>query len=631
MGENADSVTAVVTETNDGLASLDSRDITPGWIRELTAIADALPLDDATELGGLGTDLRTGLLAIGPSDDGDDQGRVESRRAASALVMVGDQLQRLIGWAQVTQLQVTAALARPGVAVPIGEVLSAISAGRQEPLDPPSGSGVDPDLDIDLRQQDLDARQYRGTSVCGRPEWDCAVAEQAARFAAAEFGAALRLSPITAHARVAEAVGFVDDLPLTTRCWRNGRLDRSRAVAIARATVPLDAVARCEVEQDLLADGGVRAGAMTTSRLRARVERLVIRHDPDAAIERRSRAHGERQLQVNPRDDGMARFSADLDAPVALLAHEVFDTVARGLDGACRAGRTLGQLRADVFADVVVALAVDGRVDVREGRLGTRPGDVVDAYTPPESADTADGPDMHCAGRDPALMLPPRWREIGSSVSVIVDAEALGTSSPIEGGGVEPGFLAGFGWIPPDLALALATSARRADIIVRHRSAPERRDPPLGGFVPPPDRTARPPDRPAPRSEESELLGHGETSWCGGVLDYGRTVYRPPVALDEHVRRRDRRCRFPACRMPGHRCDLDHRQPFADGGATCPCNLDALCRFHHRIKTFTGWSAVRVAGDRLRWTSPLGAVLLDEPDPVPAMTTAASSDDPPPF
>lgn len=84
--------------------------------------------------------------------------------------------------------------------------------------------------------------------------------------------------------------------------------------------------------------------------------------------------------------------------------------------------------------------------------------------------------------------------------------------------------------------------------------------------------------------------------------------------------------------MPGRRCDLDHRQPFDDGGVTCPCNLDALCRFHHRVKTFTGWSAVRVAGDRLRWTSPLGAVHVDFPDPVPAGVAATVSDQgPPPF
>jgi hypothetical protein len=36
----------------------------------------------------------------------------------------------------------------------------------------------------------------------------------------------------------------------------------------------------------------------------------------------------------------------------------------------------------------------------------------------------------------------------------------------------------------------------------------------------------------------------------GTVLDVGRTTYRPPQALADHVRIRDRTCRFPGCRHP---------------------------------------------------------------------------------
>lgn len=160
------------------VASLDGRDITAGWIRELAAVVGRLPLSDATERGGFGSGLRARLLQIGPSPEDDGGGRSDDRRAAATLVALAGQLQRLIGWAQVAQLEVTAVLARPGVAVPIGEVLSAISAGRRAPLDTPSESGGDPDLDldldldldIDLRERDLVARRYGETSVCGRPE-----------------------------------------------------------------------------------------------------------------------------------------------------------------------------------------------------------------------------------------------------------------------------------------------------------------------------------------------------------------------------------------------------------------------------------------------------------------------------
>jgi len=59
-----------------------------------------------------------------------------------------------------------------------------------------------------------------------------------------------------------------------------------------------------------------------------------------------------------------------------------------------------------------------------------------------------------------------------------------------------------------------------------------------------------------------------------------------------------------------------HRTTWNNGGATCPCDLDALCRFHHRIKTFTAWIAVRDHGaNTMTWTSPLGRINVDRPAP----------------
>lgn len=74
----------------------------------------------------------------------------------------------------------------------------------------------------------------------------------------------------------------------------------------------------------------------------------------------------------------------------------------------------------------------------------------------------------------------------------------------------------------------------------------------------------------------------------GAVLDVGRTRYRPPAALVEHVRRRDRWCAVPGCRVPAERSDLDptidyHRRP--GKGTTSAKNLGPLCPPHHRLKT----------------------------------------------
>lgn len=92
----------------------------------------------------------------------------------------------------------------------------------------------------------------------------------------------------------------------------------------------------------------------------------------------------------------------------------------------------------------------------------------------------------------------------------------------------------------------------------------------------------------------------------GTLLDYGRRTYAPPAALAEFVRARDRSCRFPGCRVPAARCDLDHVRPFEAGGTTSAANLVTLCRRHHRLKTFTGWTLALDTGAGVSWTSPAG-------------------------
>ncbi|GLY71639.1 HNH endonuclease [Amycolatopsis taiwanensis] len=77
----------------------------------------------------------------------------------------------------------------------------------------------------------------------------------------------------------------------------------------------------------------------------------------------------------------------------------------------------------------------------------------------------------------------------------------------------------------------------------------------------------------------------------GAVLDVGRTRYRPPAALDEFVRVRDRECRVAGCRRPAQRSDVDHHRDYRRGknGRTTKENLTCLCRRHHRLKDVEGW------------------------------------------
>lgn len=98
----------------------------------------------------------------------------------------------------------------------------------------------------------------------------------------------------------------------------------------------------------------------------------------------------------------------------------------------------------------------------------------------------------------------------------------------------------------------------------------------------------------------------------GAVLDVGRTSYRPPAALGRHVFARDGTCRFPGCRQPARRCDLDHVRPWP-AGPTAAANLIALCRHHHRLKHTGRWQVAATDSSVVTWTAPTGHAYTTHP------------------
>lgn len=105
----------------------------------------------------------------------------------------------------------------------------------------------------------------------------------------------------------------------------------------------------------------------------------------------------------------------------------------------------------------------------------------------------------------------------------------------------------------------------------------------------------------------------------GRLLDFGRTTYRPPTALRDHVQARDITCRAPGCGRPATRCDVDHITSWEAGGHTSASNLACLCRRHHLLKTFAGWSYEWDDSGGARWKLPLGETVVDAPRPVLAL------------
>lgn len=104
----------------------------------------------------------------------------------------------------------------------------------------------------------------------------------------------------------------------------------------------------------------------------------------------------------------------------------------------------------------------------------------------------------------------------------------------------------------------------------------------------------------------------------GAVVHVGRTRYRPPSALADHVRARDRSCVRPGCQVSADRCDLDHTVEFhthAPGapsdqrhlrGGTEPSNIGPLCRRDHRLKSTAGFVLRQIAPGVFEWTTPTG-------------------------
>ncbi len=99
------------------------------------------------------------------------------------------------------------------------------------------------------------------------------------------------------------------------------------------------------------------------------------------------------------------------------------------------------------------------------------------------------------------------------------------------------------------------------------------------------------------------------------TLNANPDTYAPSAKLARAIQARDKHCRFPGCRVPATRCELDHTIGFKAGGRTIYVNLAALCKFHHRIKHMPGWTCTQGPDGTLTWTTPSGRIYPTRPAP----------------
>jgi hypothetical protein len=96
-------------------------------------------------------------------------------------------------------------------------------------------------------------------------------------------------------------------------------------------------------------------------------------------------------------------------------------------------------------------------------------------------------------------------------------------------------------------------------------------------------------------------------SATGRLIDYGTTTYVVPAALADHLIALNVRSASPHSTVDAAGADMEHNQPYTDGGATSPINVTPIDRRWHRAKTHGGWTYVKEPDtDVVVWTSPTG-------------------------
>ena len=174
---------------------------------------------------------------------------------------------------------------------------------------------------------------------------------------AAEIRTALRLTRRTADFELGFAIDLRERLPQVWEALLAGDLDVRRARTIDSGTCHLDAdTARLVVEEIIEAAPG-----LTTGQLAARIRRSCIQADPGEAKQRYEDALAERRMVADPNETGTANLLGLDMAPekVAAVTNRI-NYLARSLRTKTEV-RTMDQLRADVFLDLLLGADTAGK------------------------------------------------------------------------------------------------------------------------------------------------------------------------------------------------------------------------------------------------------------------------------
>lgn len=181
---------------------------------------------------------------------------------------------------------------------------------------------------------------------------------EAAKGAAAEVGAALRLTRRAADDQTGFSVELVRHRPSVFEELLFGRVDMMRARVLVEETQHVaDATAQSAIEM-LLPD----APGLTTGQLRHRIAKLCIDADPEAARKRYESSVADRRIELRPTCSGTAdllglNLPPHVAASVSRWIHkEAIKLRNLGDD------RTMDQLRADIYLDLLRRRYKNGKI-----------------------------------------------------------------------------------------------------------------------------------------------------------------------------------------------------------------------------------------------------------------------------
>jgi hypothetical protein len=436
-----------------------------------------------------------------------------------------------------------------------------------------------------------------------------AVLTDVSEWAVDEAAATLGISGRAASMMLIDAVTLVEGLPATLAALEAGEISPAHArVMVEVAGAVADPAKRAEVEEEVLP----RAPRQTPPALRASVRRAVARIDAAAAADRLARAVRDRHVRLDNRDDGMSALTTLLTTPVGRACREALSAYAKACEydeNGERDPRTHEQRMADCLADLILrphaehpavrlVLTLIASVDTVTGQgadadaPGELEGDLVSAAQVRELAyqfGLMPRPEPTAETDADADADPTATNEHEARLTSLRDAERAAAEDLLTA------YAAGE---QPTAFTRLLDTRRLIDTALAERPRIALVDQLSGTLLALTDSTEL-------RAAAAAGRGLGPPS--------GTDAYQPTDPLYRFVRLRDRRCRFPGCRLRARCCDLDHQVPHPHGD-TAHDNLACLCEHHHRLShQAPGWRLHRDADGGLVWTLPGGCTITTYP------------------